>query len=96
MTPKGIVDQINSGVENVASILFQFLFYAGIPGLLTGTALAATIAGFFADIATPLSWPVLGLISARIINVFVPSGGGQWVAQGPILLETTREVGMPH
>ncbi|GAA0253731.1 TIGR00366 family protein [Haladaptatus pallidirubidus] len=95
VTPKAIVDQMNSSVENVAGILFQFPFYAGIAGLLTGTALAATIAGFFADIATPLTWPVLGLISAGIINVFVPSGGGQWVAQGPILLETTRELGMP-
>lgn len=95
VTPKDIVNQMDKSVENVAGILFQFPFYAGIAGLLTGTALAAVIAGFFADIATPLTWPVLGLISAGIVNVFVPSGGGQWVAQGPILLETTRELGMP-
>ncbi|WP_224270293.1 short-chain fatty acid transporter [Haloprofundus salinisoli] len=95
VTPKRIVTQMDKSVKNVAGILFQFPFYAGIAGLLTGTALAAAIAGFFADIATPLTWPVLGLISAGIVNVFVPSGGGQWVAQGPILLETTRELGMP-
>ncbi|WP_224447953.1 short-chain fatty acid transporter [Haloprofundus salilacus] len=95
VTPKRIVNQMDDSVKNVAGILFQFPFYAGIAGLLTGTALAAVISGFFADIATPLTWPVLGLISAGIVNVFVPSGGGQWVAQGPILLETTRELGMP-
>ncbi|WP_082230565.1 short-chain fatty acid transporter [Haloprofundus marisrubri] len=95
VTPKRIVNQMDKSVKNVAGILFQFPFYAGIAGLLTGTALAATIASFFAEIATPLTWPVLGLISAGIVNVFVPSGGGQWVAQGPILLETTRELGMP-
>ncbi|WP_224333010.1 short-chain fatty acid transporter [Haloprofundus halobius] len=95
VTPKRIVNQMDDSVKNVAGILFQFPFYAGIAGLLTGTALAAVISGFFADISTPLTWPVLGLISAGIVNVFVPSGGGQWVAQGPILLETTRELGMP-
>ena len=94
-TPIGIVEQMEESVENVSGIIFQFPFYAGISGLLTGTALAGIIAQFFADVATPLTWPVLGLISAGIVNVFVPSGGGQWVAQGPILLETTRQLGMP-
>lgn len=95
VTPKRIVTQMDDSVENVAGILFQFPFYAGIAGLLTGTALGTVIAEFFANNATPLTWPVLGLISAGIVNVFVPSGGGQWVAQGPILLETTRDLGMP-
>lgn len=94
-TPKRIVEQMTDSVENVSGILFQFPFYAGIAGLLTGTALASVIAGFFANVATPVTWPVLGLISAGIVNVFVPSGGGQWIAQGPILLETTRALGMP-
>ncbi|MFC7155546.1 TIGR00366 family protein [Halomarina halobia] len=95
VTPRRIVDQMEDSVENVAGIIFQFPFYAGIAGLLTGTALTATIAGFFASIATPVTWPVIGLISAGIVNIFVPSGGGQWVAQGPILLETTQQLGMP-
>lgn len=94
-TPMNIVEQMEESVENVAGIIFQFPFYAGISGLLTGTALTQVIAGFFADVATPLTWPVLGLISAGIVNIFVPSGGGQWVAQGPILLETTQQLGMP-
>lgn len=94
-TPIGIVEQMEESVENVAGIIFQFPFYAGISGMLTGTALGAVIADAFASVATPLTWPVLGLISAGIVNVFVPSGGGQWVAQGPILLETTQQLGMP-
>lgn len=94
-TPQGIVEQMEESAENVAGIIFQFPFYAGISGLVTGTALASVIANFFAGFATTTTWPVIGLISAGIMNVFVPSGGGQWVAQGPILLETTRQLGMP-
>ena len=95
VTPARIVEQMDDSVTNVAGIIFQFPFYAGISGILTGTALGVAIANTFANIATPLTWPVLGLISAGIVNIFVPSGGGQWVAQGPILLETTRQLGMP-
>ncbi len=94
-TPEGIVEQMEDSVENVSGILFQFPFYAGISGIVTGTALGLTIADFFASVSTPLTWPVLGLISTGLVNFLVPSGGGQWAAQGPILLETTQQLGMP-
>jgi len=94
-TPARIVSQMEESAENIAGIIFQFPFYAGISGLLTGTALATVISNFFASFATPLTWPVIGMVSAGIMNVFVPSGGGQWVAQGPILLDTTQQLGMP-
>jgi short-chain fatty acids transporter len=94
-TPERIVAQMEDSAQNIAGIVFQFPFYAGISGLLTGTVLAEIISNFFAGFATPLTWPVIGMISAGIMNMFVPSGGGQWVAQGPILLETTQQLGMP-
>jgi short-chain fatty acids transporter len=94
-TPAGVVAQMEDSAENIAGIIFQFPFYAGISGLLTGTVLAEVISNFFAGFATPLTWPVIGMISAGIMNIFVPSGGGQWVAQGPILLDTTQQLGMP-
>jgi len=94
-TPSRIVAQMEDSAQNIAGIIFQFPFYAGISGLLTGTALAEVISNFFAGFATPLTWPLIGMISAGVMNIFVPSGGGQWVAQGPILLDTTQQLGMP-
>ena len=94
-TPANIVEQMEESAENIAGIIFQFPFYAGISGLLTGTALAEVISNVFASFATPLTWPVIGMMSAGIMNIFVPSGGGQWVAQGPILMSTTEQLGMP-
>ena len=29
-----------------------------------------------------------------IVNVFVPSGGGQWAVQGPIIVETATQLGL--
>lgn len=94
-SPIRLVAQMKESVSNVAGIVFQFPFYAGIAGLLTGTGVAGAITGFFAQFATPLTWPVIGVTISAVVNVFVPSGGGQWVAQGPILMETTRELGLP-
>ena len=29
------------------------------------------------------------------MNIFVPSGGGQWYVQGPIVIQTAIEMGLP-
>jgi short-chain fatty acids transporter len=94
-SPIRLVEQMKESVQNIAGIIFQFPFYAGIAGLLTGTGLANAVTGTLAEVATPLTWPVIGIISTGIVNIFIPSGGGQWVAQGPILLETTTQLGLP-
>ena len=36
----------------------------------------------------------LTYVSACVVNFFVPSGGGQWALQGPIIAETARAIGM--
>jgi short-chain fatty acids transporter len=91
--PTAIVAQMRDSVTNVSGIIFQFPFYAGIAGLLTGTGLAAVIVEFFGAFATPATWPVIGVLVAGVVNVFIPSGGGQWVAMGPIMLDITTGFG---
>lgn len=94
-SPIRLVAQMKESVSNISGIVFQFPFYAGIAGLLTGTGVAGAITGFFAQFATRTTWPVIGVVISALVNVFIPSGGGQWVAQGPILMETTRAFGLP-
>ncbi|MDY7082166.1 MAG: TIGR00366 family protein, partial [Halobacteria archaeon] len=94
-SPIRLVNQMKDSVQTISGIIFQFPFYAGIAGLLTGTGLATALTEALSGLATPVTWPIIGLISAGIVNIFIPSGGGQWIAQGSILLETTRQLGMP-
>jgi short-chain fatty acids transporter len=94
-SPIRLVEQMKDSVSTISGIIFQFPFYAGIAGLLTGTGLASAMTDFLAGFATPLTWPIVGIITTGIVNIFVPSGGGQWVAQGPILLDTTTALGGP-
>jgi short-chain fatty acids transporter len=92
--PMALVEQMKQSVGNISGVIFQFPFYAGIAGILTGTGLATLIVEFVGGFATPTTWPVIGVLVAGFVNVFIPSGGGQWVAMGPIMLELTQQMGM--
>lgn len=92
--PTALIEQMKQSVSNISGVIFQFPFYAGIAGILTGTGLATLIVEFVGNFATPTTWPVIGVLVAGFVNIFIPSGGGQWVAMGPIMLELTQQMGM--
>ena len=95
------VDAIADAAGGAAGILLQFPFYAGIMGLMVaenqlGVSLAGIIADFFTNISNNVTFPVLTFLSAGIINFFVPSGGGQWAVQAPIVMPAATEMGVEY
>ena len=91
------VDAIAEAAAGAAGILLQFPFYAGIIGMMTvkgadGASLAMIISNFFVSISTDATFPVWTFLSAGIVNFFVPSGGGQWGVQGPIVMPAGAEL----
>ncbi len=91
------VDAIAEAAAGAAGILLQFPFYAGIIGMMTvkgadGASLAMIISNFFVSISTDVTFPVWTFLSAGIVNFFVPSGGGQWGVQGPIVMPAGAEL----
>ena len=49
---------------------------------------------FFIEVSTKQTFPILTFLSAGIVNIFVPSGGGQWAVQGPIIVESAIKMGV--
>ena len=93
------VDAISDAAGGAAGILLQFPFYAGIMGMMVatnadGVSLASTISNFFVSISTQVTLPMLSFLAAGIVNFFVPSGGGQWAVQGPIMMPAGRAQGI--
>ena len=91
------VDAIGDAAGGAAGVLLQFPFYAGIMGLMVAqnadnVSLAKIIAQFFTDISNDITFPMLTFLSGGIINFFVPSGGGQWTVQGPIVMPAATEI----
>ena len=91
------VDAIGEAAGGAAGVLLQFPFYAGIMGLMVAqnadqVSLAKIIAQFFATISTDITFPMWTFLSGGIINFFVPSGGGQWAVQGPIVMPAATDI----
>lgn len=91
---QGFLKAIDQAIRGAAGILIQFPLYFGIMGLMIGSGLIQVFSDFFVEISTEVSFPIYSFISAGIVNVFVPSGGGQWGVQGPIIIQSAMELGV--
>jgi short-chain fatty acids transporter len=86
---------VSKGIGGSAGIMIQFPFYAGIMGIMIGSGLVNVFSNVFVDLSTPTTFPVFTFFSAGLVNIFVPSGGGQWLVQGPILIEASQQLHVP-
>jgi short-chain fatty acids transporter len=93
-SPFELTALVKDAASNVGDILLQFPLYAGILGMMTATGLIAVLSDWFVSISTPQTFGVLALLSAGIVNFFVPSGGGQFAVQAPILLDAAARLGV--
>lgn len=89
------VKAVEEAITGAAAILIQFPLYFGIMGVMTSSGLIGQISGFFSQYASAQSFPLITFFSAGLVNIFVPSGGGQWAVQGPIIIETARQMDIP-
>ena len=93
---KSFLAAIDEAISGVSGILVQFPLYFGIIAVVKESGLATDLALYFSANSTPTSFPLFTFFSAAIINIFVPSGGGQWSVQAPILIETAQSLGLPE
>ncbi len=92
-TPRSLLQSLNEAIKGGAGIVIQFPFYAGIMAVMMQSGLAQSISEGFVAIASAESLPFWSFISAGIVNIFVPSGGGQWAVQAPIMLPAAEALG---
>ena len=87
---------VNQAISGASGILIQFPLYFGIMGIMNSSGLVGVFSDFFVSISNPTTFPIFAFISAGIVNVFVPSGGGQWGVQGPIIIEAASQLNVPY
>ena len=92
-TPQRLLNSLQEAVKGGAGIVIQFPFYAGIMGIMIDSGLAKTLSEWFVSFSSAESLPFWSFISAGIVNIFVPSGGGQWAVQAPVMLPAAIELG---
>ena len=91
---RSFVNAINEACKLVGSIVLQFPFYAGIMGILQQSGLATVLAQMFLQIANPDNYCLLTSYSATVLNLFIPSGGGKWAVQSPVVIESAKALGV--
>lgn len=93
-SPRRFLKAVSESLESCSGIIIQFPLYAGIMGIMQHSGLAEVIADFFVNISTQKTLPLFTFLSGGIVNFFVPSGGGQWVVQGPVMLKAAQSLGV--
>lgn len=98
-TPRRFLDSVNDSVKGAAGVIVQFPFYAGIMGMMTGAnadglSFAKVISDAFVAISTVRTLPLFTFWAGGLINMFVPSGGGQWAVQGPVSMVAGAQLGI--
>ncbi|WP_428740760.1 short-chain fatty acid transporter [Tenacibaculum sp.] len=91
---KKFTNAVGESISDVSGILIQFPLYFGIMGVMKSTGMVTLISDFFVSISTATTLPIFTFFSAGLVNIFVPSGGGQWVVQGPIVVESALQLGV--
>jgi short-chain fatty acids transporter len=93
-TPRRFLTSLQESVGFSSGIIIQFPFYAGIMGLMQHSGLGDVISEVFVRFSTAKTLPLFTFWSGGIVNFFIPSGGGQWAVQGPLMLKAAKDLGV--
>ena len=91
---KCFASAVGEAVKGASGIIIQFPLYFGIMGIMKSSGLIVMVSNFFLEISDAHTFPLFTFFSAGLVNFFVPSGGGQWAIQGPILIQASQELGL--
>ena len=84
---------VKDAIGGTCGIIFQFPLYAGVLGMVKYSGLVTILANGIVSISTGTTFYLWTFLSASLVNMFVPSGGGQWAVQGPIAIESAKIMG---
>jgi short-chain fatty acids transporter len=88
------LDAIGDGARGAASIVLQFPFYFGILGMMKASGAIAWLSAALIELAGPGTFPLVAFLSASLVNLMIPSGGGQWAVQGELLFTAGAALGV--
>jgi short-chain fatty acids transporter len=97
-TPINYVRTFTGSAGAIGPIALQYPFYGGIQGLMTlsvaGVTLAGVIASWFLSFSNEYTFAFWAFVSSNIISLFIPSGGGHWLVQGPVMVPAAQSLGV--
>ena len=84
---------MQQAIKGASGIVLQFPFYAGIMAVVVQSDLARDLSQWLISTATAETLALFSFLSAGVVNMLIPSGGGQWAVQAPVVLPAAIELG---
>lgn len=92
-SPRHYLRLLGNAGRVIAPFIIQYPLYAGIMGIIAVSGLGDLFVSGFVAISDKDSLPIWTFFSAGLLNLFIPSAGGQWAVQGPIAVEAAMQLG---
>lgn len=92
---KSYAKAAQDATTNCSGIILQFPLYAGVMAIMASSGMTQMISQWTASISSAETLSPLVFLSAGFVNLFVPSGGGQWALQGPFIIESAQHLKAP-
>ena len=92
-SPKHYIKLLGNAAKVAGPFLIQYPLYSGLMGLIADSGLGELIVSGFVAVSNSATLPLWTFFSAAFLNLFIPSAGGQWAVQGPIVVEAAMQLG---
>ncbi len=92
-SPRHYIKLLGNAARVAGPFLIQYPLYSGLMGLIADSGLGELIVNGFVAVSNSATLPLWTFFSAAFLNLFIPSAGGQWAVQGPIVVEAAAQLG---
>ena len=92
-SPRHYIALLSNAAKIAGPFLIQYPLYAALMGLIVDSGLGALFVNGFVSVANADTLSIFTFFSAALLNLFIPSAGGQWVVQGPIVVDAAMQLG---
>jgi short-chain fatty acids transporter len=91
--PHSWIEAHKDSMHLATDVMLQFPFYGAIMGMMyLENGLGSVLVNAIVSLANAQTLPIFTFISACLVNLFVPSQGGQFTVQGPLIVEAVNRI----
>lgn len=91
--PRAWINAHAASMHLATDVMLQFPFYGAIMGMMyVENGLGTALINAMVSVASARSLPVYSFLSACLVNLFIPSQGGQFTVQGPLIVEAAKNI----
>lgn len=91
--PRAWISAHAASMHLATDVMLQFPFYGAIMGMMyIENGLGTVLINAMVSVANAQTLPVFSFLSACLVNLFIPSQGGQFTVQGPLIVEAAKNI----